>query len=143
MNGQHKSSILSSDFDEEKLCFSKLKHLWHIMIEQACVCHDPLVKGLLTTGIRSHSDFASALAALLGRKLADHSIAIGALTELVRECFEAQPEIVCAAAADMLAIRERDPACPDYVTPFLFLRAFTRFRVIGSRIGCGLQNGII
>ncbi|WP_408743734.1 serine O-acetyltransferase [Acetobacter persici] len=94
------------------------------MVEQACVCHDPLVRGLLATGIRSHTDFASALAALLGRKLGDRSVAADALAELVKESFDAQPEIVCAAAADMVAIRERDPACPDYVTPFLFFKGF-------------------
>ncbi|WP_281700580.1 serine O-acetyltransferase, partial [Acetobacter malorum] len=117
-------SILSSHFDEFSLCSPKLELLWQEMVEQACVCHDPLVRGLLATGIRSHADFASALAALLGRKLGDRSVAADALAELVKESFDAQPEIVCAAAADMVAIRERDPACPDYVTPFLFFKGF-------------------
>lgn len=124
MNRPHASPILSSHFDEVDLCASKLEHLWSTMIEQACVCHDPLVRGLLATGIRSHADFASALAALLGRKLGDRSVAADALVELVKEGFDARPEIVCAAAADMVAIRERDPACPDYVTPFLFFKGF-------------------
>ncbi|KXV70752.1 serine acetyltransferase [Acetobacter cerevisiae] len=116
--------MLSSHFDEFSLCSPKLELLWQEMVEQACVCHDPLVRGLLATGIRSHADFASALAALLGRKLGDRSVAADALAELVKESFDAQPEIVCAAAADMVAIRERDPACPDYVTPFLFFKGF-------------------
>lgn len=124
MNRPHASSILSSHFDEFSLCSPKLELLWQEMVEQACVCHDPLVRGLLATGIRSHADFASALAALLGRKLGDRSVAADALAELVKESFDAQPEIVCAAAADMVAIRERDPACPDYVTPFLFFKGF-------------------
>nr|WP_082783779.1 serine O-acetyltransferase [Acetobacter malorum] len=124
MNRPHVSSILSSHFDEFSLCSPKLELLWQEMVEQACVCHDPLVRGLLATAIRSHADFASALAALLGRKLGDRSVAADALAELVKESFDAQPEIVCAAAADMVAIRERDPACPDYVTPFLFFKGF-------------------
>ncbi|MFT9049402.1 MAG: serine O-acetyltransferase [Gluconobacter cerinus] len=124
MNSPHVSSILSSHFDEFSLCSPKLELLWQEMVEQACVCHDPLVRGLLATGIRSHADFASALAALLGRKLGDRSVAADALAELVKESFDAQPELVCAAAADMVAIRERDPACPDYVTPFLFFKGF-------------------
>lgn len=124
MNRPHGSSIFSSHFDEFSQCSSKLALLWQEMVEQACVCHDPLVRGLLATGIRSHTDFASALAALLGRKLGDRSVAADALAELVKESFDAQPEIVCAAAADMVAIRERDPACPDYVTPFLFFKGF-------------------
>jgi serine O-acetyltransferase len=82
------------------------------------------VRGLLATGVKSHADFASALAALLGRKLGDRSVAADALGELVQEGFEADPDIVCAAAADLLAIRERDPACPDFVTPFLFFKGY-------------------
>ncbi|MFE8873007.1 serine O-acetyltransferase [Acetobacter persici] len=124
MNRPHLSSVLSSHFDEFSSCAPKLELLWQEMVEQACVCHDLLVRGLLATGIRSHADFASALAALLGRKLGDRSVAADALVELVKESFDAQPEIVCAAAADMVAIRERDPACPDYVTPFLFFKGF-------------------
>ncbi|GAN60540.1 serine O-acetyltransferase [Acetobacter cibinongensis] len=117
--------VQSRHFDADSaLCASQLSVLWEQMATQACVCHDPLVKGLLATGIRSHSDFASALAALIGRKLGDRSVAADALTELVSEGFEAQPEIVYASAADMVAIRERDPACPDYVTPFLFFKGF-------------------
>ncbi|GAN62299.1 serine O-acetyltransferase [Acetobacter indonesiensis NRIC 0313] len=125
MDQVHSPSVLSSHFDETSTaCASQLGVLWQQMVAQACVCNDPLVRGLLATGIRSHSDFASALAALLGRKLGDRSVAADALTELVAEGFEAQPEIVCAAAADMVAIRERDPACPDFVTPFLFFKGF-------------------
>ncbi|OAG75560.1 serine O-acetyltransferase [Acetobacter malorum] len=124
MNGPDTSSVLSSHFDETCLCSAKLDLLWQYMIQQACGCYDPLVRGLLATGIRSHTDFAAALAALLGRKLGDRSVAADALAELVKECFDAQPEIVCAAAADMVAIRERDPACLDYVTPFLFFKGF-------------------
>lgn len=101
-----------------------LTTLWQQMTTEACICNDPLVRGLLSTGIKSHTGFAAALAALLGRKLGDHSVATDALAELVNECFTDSPDIVCAAAADMRAIRERDPACADYVTPFLFFKGY-------------------
>ncbi|MBS0959275.1 MULTISPECIES: serine O-acetyltransferase [Acetobacter] len=94
------------------------------MTMQACECYDPLVKGLLATGVRNHADFASALAALMGRKLGDHSVAVSALSELVAEAYRADPSIVYASAADLVAIRERDPACPDFVTPFLFFKGY-------------------
>ncbi|MBR2124648.1 MAG: serine O-acetyltransferase [Acetobacter sp.] len=119
------SVLLSSHFEGNVyLCASQLEVLWQKMLQQACICHDQLVKGLLTTGIRSHANFAFALAALLGRKLGDHSVAVDALTELVQECFEADPDIVCAAAADLSAIRERDAACTDFITPFLFFKGY-------------------
>lgn len=98
--------------------------LWEEIVDGACGCCDPLVKGLLATGIRNHSSFRGALAALIGRKLGDRSVADDALAELVMEVFEADPDIVRAAAADLVAIRERDPATADYVTPFLFFKGY-------------------
>lgn len=125
MQDELQHSVISSQFDaSSSLCAPQLAVLWQQMTQQACTCSDQLVKGLLTTGVRAHADFASALAALLGRKLGDRSVAVDALTELVQEGFDADPDIVCAAAADLLAIRERDAACPDFVTPFLFFKGY-------------------
>lgn len=101
-----------------------LRTLWIQMEEESQVCCDPLVMGLLATGITDHGSFAEAMAALIGRKLGDHYVSTHALTQLVLECYDALPETVCAGAADIQAIRERDPACPDYVTPFLFFKGF-------------------
>ncbi|WP_260175980.1 serine O-acetyltransferase [Acetobacter oeni] len=94
------------------------------MVEESRVCCDPLVMGLLTTGISAHENFATALAAMAGRKLGNHFVGSDDLTVLVMECYASAPDIVCAGAADLLAIRERDPACPDFVTPFLFFKGF-------------------
>ncbi|NHN86175.1 serine O-acetyltransferase [Acetobacter musti] len=101
-----------------------LKSLWTQMVIESQVCCDPLVMGLLATGISNHDNFAMALAAMIGRKLGDHFVSREDLTGLVLECYDALPETVCAGAADLRAIRERDPACPDYVTPFLFFKGF-------------------
>ena len=98
--------------------------LWREIVEPACGCCDPLVKGLLATGIRNHATFGAALAALIGRKLGDRAVADDALSELVTEVFEADPDIVAAAAADLVAIRERDPATGNYATPFLFFKGY-------------------
>ena len=118
-------SVFSSQFEGNmRLCTSQLVVLWQQMLKQACVCHDQLVKGLLATGISSHANFPLALAALLGRKLGDRSVAVDALTELIQESFEADPDIVCAAAADLVAIHERDAACTDLITPFLFFKGY-------------------
>ncbi|GBQ26530.1 serine O-acetyltransferase [Gluconacetobacter azotocaptans] len=100
------------------------QRLWEELAHGCEGCGDPLVRGLLATGIRNHATFANALAALIGRKLGDRSVADDALSELVTEVFLADPEIVAAAAADLVAIRERDPATADYATPFLFFKGY-------------------
>ncbi|WP_246495098.1 serine O-acetyltransferase [Ameyamaea chiangmaiensis] len=94
------------------------------MFEEGCGCFDPLVRGLLHTGIKAHAGFDVALAAMVGRKLGDRSVAGDALEELMLEAYRAEPDIVQASAADLVAIRERDPAAPDHVTPFLFFKGF-------------------
>lgn len=101
-----------------------LKALWAQMVSEAHVCCDPLVMDLLRTGIGEHESFARALAAMIGRKLGDHFVSTENLTALVLRCYESMPDVVCAGAADLVAIRERDPACPDFVTPFLFFKGF-------------------
>ncbi|MBB2201419.1 serine O-acetyltransferase [Gluconacetobacter tumulisoli] len=100
------------------------RRLWDELAQGCEGCGDPLVRGLLATGIRNHATFANALAALIGRKLGDRSVADDALSELVTEVFVADPEIVAAAAADLVAIRERDPATANYATPFLFFKGY-------------------
>ncbi|MBB2164769.1 serine O-acetyltransferase [Gluconacetobacter sp. 1b LMG 1731] len=100
------------------------ERLWMDIAAGCEGCDDPLVRGLLATGIRNHATFANGLAALIGRKLGDRSVADDALSELVTEAFAADPQIVAAAAADLVAIRERDPATANYATPFLFFKGY-------------------
>ncbi|NHN88602.1 serine O-acetyltransferase [Acetobacter conturbans] len=102
----------------------QLHALWTRMVSESQVCCDPLVMGLLSTGIKNHPDFATAMAALIGRKLGDHYVSTEQLSGLVLECYADMPDTIAASAADLQAIRERDPACPDYVTPFLFFKGF-------------------
>jgi serine O-acetyltransferase len=52
-----------------------------------------------------------------------------ALVELARAAQIADPDIVDAAASDLVAIRERDPACPDLVTPFLYFKGYQALQV--------------
>ncbi|BCK75058.1 serine O-acetyltransferase [Acetobacter aceti NRIC 0242] len=116
-----------------------LNSLWKQMVQESQVCCDPLVMGLLSTGIKNHSSFATALAALIGRKLGDHYVSIEQLTSLVLECYGDTPDTIVAGAADLQAIRDRDPACPDYVTPFLFFKGFHAVQCY--RVAHWLWNG--
>lgn len=115
----------SSHFNtSNNTCKNKLIALWELLKKQASQCDDPLICDLLTTAIHSHQDFSHALTALLARKLGDQSISIKDLYALIDRCHNADRDIVCAAAADLLAIYERDAACPDILTPFLFFKGY-------------------
>ncbi|GBR55138.1 serine O-acetyltransferase [Neokomagataea thailandica NBRC 106555] len=112
-----------------------LTALWLTMQTQACSCNDPLIQDVYATNIGDHASFPSALASLIGTKLADRSIPATTLTRLVTAIFADNPAIPHEAAADILAIQERDPACTDLVTPFLFFKgwqALQAYRVANS-----------
>ncbi|WP_122038773.1 serine O-acetyltransferase [Asaia bogorensis] len=98
--------------------------VWQEMLKQSDVCCDVLIQGVFATGISDHRNFQGALAALLGTKLADRALSAPVLSALVTSALAEKPEIAEAAAEDMIAICERDAACPDYVTPFLFFKGY-------------------
>ena len=65
--------------------------------------------------------FASRLGLLLARKLADYSMPAEQLGEITRAAMAGDPGIIAAAIADLVAIRTRDPAAENYLSPFLYL----------------------
>src|ERR1700712_2062505 len=92
--------------------------LWERLRSEAGICGDPIMAALLELNLRVHRGFAPALGSLLARKLADSSVPVRALMELATEAYLADPDIIAAAASDLVAIKERDPACTDLITPF-------------------------
>lgn len=114
----HHSLSLSSTYDPD------LDALWARMQSEACGCSDTLIRDLFAVNICDHADFASALASLLGTKLTDRAMTEPTLTRLVAESLADEPAIIFSAAADILATFERDPACPDLTTPFLFFKGW-------------------
>ncbi|MFC0409101.1 serine O-acetyltransferase [Roseomonas elaeocarpi] len=85
---------------------------------------DALLAQPMAVAVLRHVSFAQALSHRLARKLADAELDAAALAGLGCETFLADPAIVAAATADLLAVRERDPACPDLLTPFLHFKGF-------------------
>ncbi len=90
----------------------------------AAVARDRLMTRPINTLVLHHASFSDALACRLARKLADDSVDATALAGLICDALEDDPDILDATAADLSAIRERDPACPDLLTPFLYFKGF-------------------
>ncbi len=85
---------------------------------------DALMAQPITAALLHHATFADGLAARLGRKLADGDLGGAVLTALIGEVLAEDKTIVQAAATDLAAVRDRDPACPDLITPFLFFKGY-------------------
>ncbi len=103
-----------------------LEGLWNIISADAvaAVAHDRFMARPVHDILLRHSGFAEALTHRLARKLADEEIDTIALSGLIADACEHDPEIVEAAAIDLRTIQERDPACPDLLTPFLYFKGY-------------------
>ncbi len=100
--------------------------VWQTILREAsqAVVRDRLMSRVVNVLVTPHSDLAGAMACLLARKLHDDGIDRPTLAGLISDAYEDMPDIVAATAADLLAIRDRDPSCEDLLTPFLYFKGF-------------------
>ncbi|WOK95458.1 hypothetical protein Cni_G04165 [Canna indica] len=91
---------------------------------------EPLLLMLYYELVLSHTTLESALAAHLAAKLAVPAlVSAGALHELFSSAFARDAEIRRAVRADLLAARDRDPACAKMVHCFLYYKGFLALQV--------------
>ena len=100
--------------------------LWQILREEArqAAAGEAMLARFLDLAVLEQGDFASALAGLLARKLALPHLPQDTLQDLVQTALAADPAILAAVAADLAAVRARDPASESYLTPFLYYKGF-------------------
>jgi len=100
--------------------------IWSTMRREAveAVERDALMAGQISAAVLRHASFALGLAGRIAYKLADGDLAEPVLAALVAEAIADTPSIARAAARDLMAVRDRDPACRDLITPFLFFKGF-------------------
>lgn len=91
---------------------------------EAAARAEPTLYSMLNSVILQHDGLADALSYQLALKLSGHELAAMNVRELCEEAYEAAPELVKAAEADLKAVYERDPACKGYLQPFLFFKGF-------------------
>ena len=110
----------------DRLATSASRETWQIVRENAVAAieHDRVMADGIRDTVLQHDNFADALAHRLARKLSDYAISIGTLEGMLCEALSADPSIEAAALADLTAVRDRDPACPDLLTPFLFFKGY-------------------
>ncbi len=115
---------------------------WDIIREKAITIADreSALKPLLDETVLERSSFAECLTYRLTRKLVNHAASITVLHDTFMECFSNELTLQQKVAFDMNAVCERDPACPDSLTPLLYFKGFQA--LICYRISHHLwQNG--
>lgn len=91
---------------------------------EALIRREPTLARLVQGAVLQHDCFASAMGNRLAVKLASPDLELNPLIDVLGHAFDAEPDIVEAAAGDLQAVKDRDPACPDLLTPLLHFKGF-------------------
>ncbi|AAF79319.1 F14J16.18 [Arabidopsis thaliana] len=100
--------------------------VWIKMLEEAKsdVKQEPILSNYYYASITSHRSLESALAHILSVKLSNLNLPSNTLFELFISVLEESPEIIESTKQDLIAVKERDPACISYVHCFLGFKGF-------------------
>ncbi|KAJ4893501.1 Serine acetyltransferase 3 [Raphanus sativus] len=85
---------------------------------------EPIVSGYYHASIVSQRSLEAALANTLSVKLSNLNLPSNTLFDLFSGVLEQHPEIVESVKRDLLAVKERDPACVSYLHCFLHFKGF-------------------
>ena len=85
---------------------------------------EPMLASFFHSTILNHDSLRSALSFQLANKLASAVMPAMVLREVIETALAAQPDILDAVAADICAVKDRDPAVRYYSTPLLYLKGF-------------------
>ncbi len=100
--------------------------LWSAMIREAEEYggNEPVLASFYHASILNHPGFAQALSFYIAAKLGCDSVPAMLIRDVFSEAFVSDPGIVQAAADDICAHFDRDPACDHYGMPFLYFKGF-------------------
>ncbi len=137
MSKSEQAGVLPASKNPAKLCAGKvtdIQNVWETLRDEArrAAVGEPTLQHLLHDVILSRGTLAAALGARLARRLAREDMPRATMEPLLIHVFEENPDMVHAAARDLLAMFERDPACFSPLEPLLFFKGFlalTTYRV--------------
>ena len=85
---------------------------------------EPALQALAEEVVLKRNSLEDALSVRLSRKLAYHATPEGYLKDVFTEAFASAPELPGQVRADLIAIKERDPACHNILCPLLFFKGY-------------------
>ncbi len=104
-----------------------------IRVEAAtAAAREPALASFLHATVLNHETFDAALSYRLAQKLSDAEMSAMLWREVCDEAYADEPAIVDAALEDAIAAFERDPACHEYVQPFLYFKGYLSLQ--GQRV---------
>ena len=99
--------------------------VWDKMLRQAqsALTQEPLLGAMIHSSILHHSSFEQALSYRIALKLASAEMPEQMLREIADHTIQYEG-LGAYSRADLMAVRERDPACHNLTQPLLFFKGF-------------------
>ena len=85
---------------------------------------EPMLASFLHAMVLNHDRLEDALSFRLAEKLESPNLGAMQLREVIDEALRKDPSIAVAVRADLVAARERDPACRGLCVPLLYYKGF-------------------
>lgn len=85
---------------------------------------EPILGSYFHATILNHESFGAALSFRMASKLDNPMLPTMLIRDVIQEAISDDRGILTSAMYDMLATYDRDPACEDLSTPFLFFKGF-------------------
>ncbi|MCG7492081.1 serine O-acetyltransferase [Thalassobius sp. Cn5-15] len=125
---------------ETRKILTQVDPVWSQIRQEAevAIAEEPLFGGLIHSSILHHDSVEAALAYRVAVKLASAEMSEQLIREIADAAYAADPSLSMAARADLVAVRERDPACHRYLQPMMFFKGFQALQAY--RIGHWLWN---
>ncbi len=107
------------------------KEIWQQLRSEAeqLIQKEPLLASYVYACVLNHDSLASSLGFILANKLSDGVMPAVTVQELFESASNASPEMIDRAAADILAVYERDAAITSYLPVILYLKGFHSIQV--------------
>lgn len=108
--------------------------IWYALCSEAveASAKDPALTRAMNSAVLYHTSFAQALAHRIAVKLANHDLDQEELLTVISQAFLNDLGIIESAAADLIAVKERDPSNTEILTPFLYFKGFAALQ--GQRV---------
>ncbi|GGL62221.1 serine O-acetyltransferase [Wenxinia marina] len=91
---------------------------------EEAIAAEPLMGGLIHSGVLHHDSFARALSYRIALKLSSGEMSEQILREIADHAHASEPDLGAAARADLVAVFERDPACHRLMQPLLYFKGY-------------------
>lgn len=85
---------------------------------------EPVLASFLHATILNHDSLEASLGFHLAQNLDSPTVPALLVREVIEQAFASDPGIGTAIRCDLLAVQQRDSACPDHAVAFLFFKGF-------------------